>query len=103
MTNYLFSFYGGDEPESQEQGEAHLARFKSWVDELGEAVINPGTPLGSSMTVGGDYVIDGSGLNPMAGFSVVRAADLAAALEMARTCPHLDIGGTIVVSEMIES
>ena len=103
MPNYLFSFHGGNEPETPDQGEAHLVKFGDWVAGLGEAVINPGTPLGTSMTVSSDFVVEGSGLNAMAGFSVVHAEDMAGALAMARTCPHLEIDGTIVVSEMLES
>jgi hypothetical protein len=38
----------------------------------------------------------------MSGFSVVMAADIDAALEMAKRCPFLDIGGTLEVAEMLE-
>ena len=78
-----------------------MTKFRSWISELGDHVINPGTPLGASMTVSANHVADGSGSNPMSGFSVIRADDMSAALEMAGSCPHLDIGGTVVVSEMV--
>ena len=38
----------------------------------------------------------------MSGFSVVKADDMDAALEMAGACPFLDIEGTLEVAEMME-
>jgi len=35
-------------------------------------------------------------------FSVVMAADIDAALELAKRCPFLDFGGTLEVAEMLE-
>ena len=35
-------------------------------------------------------------------FSVVMAADIDAALELAKRCPFLDCGGTLEVAEMLE-
>ena len=37
----------------------------------------------------------------MSGYTIVEADSLDAALEMAKTCPFLAIGGSLEVSEMI--
>jgi hypothetical protein len=63
-------------------------------------VVNPGTPLGSSVAVTAGGVVE-AGPERLVGFSVVRAADLGAAIEMAKTCPYLDIG-TIEVAQVME-
>ena len=70
----------------------------AWVSSLGDASVDPGNPLGMSKTVSADGVTDGGGANPMSGFSVVKADSMDAALEMAKECPFLEIGGTIVVA-----
>ena len=54
------------------------------------------------MTVSSDEVSDDSGPNPMSGYSVIKADNMEAALELAKACPTLEIGGTIAVSEMME-
>jgi len=50
---------------------------------MGEAAINPGTPLGKSRTVSADGLSEDDGDAPMNGYSIVRAAGMEAALEIA--------------------
>ena len=102
MADYIFAYHGGEKPESPEAGEAMMAKWKAWLGGLGDAVVNPGTPLGLSRTVSASGVADDGGPNPLQGFSVVRAQSMDAALEMARNCPTLDLGGTIEVAEMMQ-
>ena len=64
-------------------------------------MVNPGSPLGMSKTVSSGGVADDGGSNPLLGFSIVKADSMDAALEMAKGCPHLEIG-TIEVAEVKE-
>ena len=101
MPNYVFAYHGGKRPETPEAGAAQMARWKAWLEGLGDAVVNPGTPLGKSKTVSADGVSDGGGSNPLAGFSIVKAENMDAALEMAKACPFVEMG-TIEVAEAME-
>ncbi len=102
MSNYVIAYHGGKKPESPEEEAAHMAKWKAWIGGLGDAVVNPGTPLGKSKTVSSDGVTDGGGSNPLLGFSIVRADSMDAALEIARACPTLNLHGTIEVAEVME-
>ncbi len=102
MSNYVFAYHGGNRPESPEEGAKHMAKWKAWIGGLGDAVVNPGTPLGKSKTVSSAGVSDDGGSNPMSGFSIVKADSMDAALEMAKDCPLLEIGGTLEVAEVME-
>ncbi len=102
MSNYILAYHGGKKPESPEEGAKHMAKWKAWVDGLGDAAVNPGTPLGKSRIVSSSGVSDDGGSNPMSGFSVVKADSMDAALEMAKECPHVELGGTLEVAEMME-
>jgi hypothetical protein len=101
MPDFMIAYHGGKKPESPEEGAKQMERWKAWLGDLGDAAINPGTPLGMSKTVSSDGVTDGGGADPMSGFSIVRADDMDAALEMAKACPFLEMG-TIVLSEIKE-
>ena len=79
-----------------------MAKWKAWVSDLGDAVVNPGTPLGPSKTVSSDGVADDGGPNPLSGFSIVRADSMDAALEMAKACPTLDLDGTLEVAQVMK-
>ncbi|MDP1967391.1 MAG: YciI family protein [Reyranella sp.] len=99
MPNYILAYHPGKMPETPEEGAKLQAKWKAWVDGLGAAMVNPGTPLGKSWTVSAAGVSDDGGPNPLMGFSVVKADSLDAALALAKACPHLAIG-TIEVAEM---
>ncbi len=101
MSNFIFAYHGGKKPETPEAGAALMARWKAWIAGLGDAVVNPGTPLGMSKTVSTEGVANDGGSNPLMGFSVVEADSMEAALEMAKSSPHLEIG-TIEVAEMMD-
>ncbi len=101
MSNYVFAYHGGKKPESPEEGAKLMAKWKAWLGGLGDAVVNPGNPLGMSKTVSSGGVSNDGGSNPLLGFSIVKADSMDAALEMAKGCPHLEIG-TIEVAEVKE-
>jgi len=103
MPNYVLAYHGGKKPESPEEGAKQMERWKAWLAGLGDAVINPGTPLGKSRIVSADGVSDDGGSNPMSGFSIVTAESMDAALEMAKECPFLDMEtATIEVAQVME-
>ncbi len=101
MSNYIFAYHGGKRPETPEAGAELMARWKAWMGGLGDALVNPGNPVGMSKTVSSGGVSDDGGSNPLSGFSIVKADSMDAALEMAKGCPHLD-HGTIEVAEAME-
>ena len=102
MPNYVLAYHGGKTPESPEEGAKQMAKWQAWVGGLGDAVVNPGTPLGKPKTVSSGGVSDDGGSDPLLGFSIVKADSMDAALEMAKACPTLEIGGTIEVAEVME-
>ena len=102
MPDYIIAYHGGKKPESPEAGAKHMAKWKAWLDGLGDAVVNPGTPLGKSKTVSSSGVSDDGGPNPLSGFSMVKADSMDTALEMAKACPFLDTGGTLEVAEVMQ-
>ena len=70
------------------------------VRELGSAVVDGGAATGAAKTVGpGGAVSDGSG--GMTGYSIVSADSLDSAVELAKGCPVLGIGGAVDVYEAI--
>lgn len=101
MANYIFAYHGGKKPESPAAGAQMMAKWQAWLAGLGDAVVNPGTPVGKSKTVSASGVTDDGGSNPLSGFSIVKADSMDAALEMAKGCPHLE-HGTIEVAETME-
>lgn len=99
MSEYIIAYLGGKKPDTPEQGAAHRAKFMAWLGGLGDAVVNPGTPLGTSVVISSEGVTEDAGPNRLTGFSIVKADSLDAAVAIAKECPFLDMG-TLEVAEV---
>lgn len=102
MPKYLFVYHGGKAPESPEEGQAVMAKWLAWRDQMGDAVVDFGAPAGPSKTVSNGSVADGGGANPASGYSLISAGDIDAAVAHAKGCPILEDGGSIEVAEAME-
>ncbi|MCH9765336.1 MAG: YciI family protein, partial [Alphaproteobacteria bacterium] len=74
---------------------------KAWVESLGETIVNPGTPLTASKIITATGVEEDHDPNAMKGFAVIKAETMDAAVEIAKTDPFLENGGTVRVSQMM--
>lgn len=97
MADYMIGYFGGAQPSSPEEGQAHRQKWMQWIAGLGDKVVNPGTPLIKSQLIGPGVDV------PMTGFAVIRADTPQGALEIARADPFLTLGGgTIQLAEMMQ-
>ncbi len=99
MSKFVFIYHGENAPDTGTSPEDIMAAWRNWFGSLGEAVIDGGNPFGDAKTVGaGGSVIDGGGANPSGGYSLINAANLDAAVELAKGCPIFAAGGTVEVA-----
>jgi hypothetical protein len=102
MATYLLAYHGGSMPETEEEGAKVTAAWTEWYGKLGAAVVDGGNPVGQNTTIAsnGSVASDG-GANPVTGYTIITAAGIDAAVDMAKGCPILDGGGSIEVAETI--
>ena len=102
MTNYVFMYSGGHGvSEDEAERAAQYAKWGQWFEELGAAVVDGGAATGTAKTVGPGGSVSDGGSRALTGYSIVAADSLDAAVELAKGCPVLGIGGAIDVYEMI--
>ncbi len=102
MTQYIIVYLGGDQPSSPEQGQQHFEKYKKWLSSLGDSAVSPANPLKDTSTVNSDGTITSGGTTTMSGYTVIETDSKQTALEIAKACPFLDIGGSLEVSELIQ-
>lgn len=103
MPKFIFAYHGGKMPETEAEIAAEMQRWSDWMKGLGEALVDPGNPVGISKTVSVDGVADDGGANPVSGYSLVIADNMDVALTMALGCPMVTQGhGSIEVAEAHE-
>jgi hypothetical protein len=102
MAQYIIVYLGGEQPANAEEGQQHMEKYREWLSSLGDAVISALNPLKDTHTISSkDYATPGSS-TAMSGFTIIEANSLEAVLEMSKSCPFMDIGGTLEVSELMQ-
>lgn len=101
MAKYVLAYTGGRVATTDAERQASMAAWQSFLDGLGDALVDMGNPFGASATVtaGGG---NGSPPNHLSGYSIITAASLEEATDKAKGAPVLDVGGTVEVYEAHE-
>ena len=102
MAQFLLTYIGTPRPETPEQQQQHLAKYREWLSNLGDAAVSPANPIKNTQTVNSDGGVSDGGRSEMSGYTIVEAASHDDALEMAKACPFLEVGGSLEVSELIK-
>jgi len=97
-----FVYLGGTYPSDPEEGQKHFAKYQQWLASLGDAVVSPAIPFKDTHTVHPDGSVEQGTTTAMSGLSIIRRASMDEALATARSCPFLEINGTLEISEMID-
>ena len=80
--NFLYLYIGDFEmPADEAKAKKLMAAWMAFFRKLGNNLVDSGAPLGDRKTVGGNAVTKATG------YSIVKAADLKAAVTLAKSCP----------------
>jgi hypothetical protein len=102
MANYVFAYSGGRGVAADEaERNAQMARWSEWFGELGSAIVDGGAAMGTAKTVGAGGSVSDGGSRSLTGYSIVSAESIDSAVELAKGCPVLEIGGAVDVYEAI--
>ncbi len=103
MPNYLLTYHGeaGPMPEDHDITEQIMAQWAAWYETIGADLVDGGAPFAFSAALGPD---GSSTENPaqLSGYTIVKAADMAAATTIAQGCPVLANGHSVQISESID-
>ncbi len=105
MSDFTFLYRGLDTSASPEQMQQTMQKWRSWFKELGGQghLKDIGHPLeNAGKVVKGTQkaVIDGpfaEAKDVVGGFTLIQARDLEQAVEISKSCPILEVGGSVEV------
>ena len=89
MAKFIY-LYRGPAPipdRTPEQGAERAAAFGAWMEKVGSALVDVGSPFGSSASVRDDGA-EGTAAD-LIGYTIIEAADLAAAKALTDGLPFL--------------
>ncbi|NCT93150.1 MAG: transcription initiation protein [Chitinophagaceae bacterium] len=109
MKNFMFLFRGGLDPQSAspEEMQQNMEKWFAWVNDLqskgiytaGEALMPTGKTLHKNQVVTDGPFVESKEI--VGGFFIVKAENLDAALEIAKGCPDLPLGGSVEVRDVV--
>jgi hypothetical protein len=104
MPKFLLTYRGGrGMPESEADQAKEMQAWGAWFGQLGDAVADGGNPISATRTISANgSVTDGAAATNLGGFSIISAANIDAAVALAKGCPVLANGGDVDVSETFE-
>jgi hypothetical protein len=98
MAKFVLMFHGGESPE--EPSSEVMDRWMKWFGDLGDAVVDMGSPFGASATIDSDGAPSpGTGDDPPTGYTIIEATNLHDAVVLAEGCPGLVAGGSVKLYE----
>ncbi len=97
MSKYLFVYHApmtpaDATPPSAEETQAVMGQWMQWAEKVGDRMVDFGTPLAGGVRVTRDGTSPST--REVAGYTILEADDLDAALELARIHPHLSMPGS---------
>ena len=93
MTSFVLTFRNAVDCQVT---EAIDALWGQWFQELGSAIVDPGSQVGKTRTLGA-----APSSTVVSGYTVIAADDLESAVLLAKGCPGLQHGGAVEVGEFI--
>jgi hypothetical protein len=96
MTKYLFVYHApvppaDATPPDPEQVDAVMAAWNAWAGKVGNRMVDFGTPLANGVRITPDGTTPSS--REVAGYSIIEADSLDAAVDLAKVHPHLSMPG----------
>jgi hypothetical protein len=102
MPQFVITYLGGNQPSSPEEGKKNMAKYMEWIASLGENAVSPMNPFKNTSTVKPDGSVETGSSTKMSGYTIIKAASMADAMQMVKDCPFLEVGGTLEVSELMQ-
>lgn len=102
MSQFIITYLGGEQPATPEEGQQHFTKYKEWLSSLGDAAVSPANPFKDTHTVHSDGAVTSGSTTSMSGYTIIESESMEAALEIAKACPFLEIGGSLEVSELMQ-
>ena len=87
MAKFIYLYRGPAPHLTPEQGSERMAAFGAWTEKVGAALVDVGSPFGTSVSVRDDGTEGTAG--ELTGYTIVEAEDLATAKALTDGLPFL--------------
>jgi hypothetical protein len=104
MPKYVLTYHGEmsmeDMPTDPDAVQAVMAEWGAWYESMGDGLVDGGAPISVSTAVDANGPTDAPA--KLTGYTIIDAADMAAATAIAERSPVIANGHTVQISEAID-
>jgi hypothetical protein len=104
MPKYVLTYQGEmsmeDMPTDPEAIQAMMAKWGAWYESMGSGLVDGGAPFSVSSAIDASGATDAPA--KITGYTIIEAADMAAATAIAKGSPVIENGHTVQISEAID-
>lgn len=97
MAQFGLLYVGEPQFDDPDEAQAHQKKWFDWIGSLGDAIVNPGMPMGPPTRVTADGVAPGPTAERLTGMTIVEAENMDAAIAMAQSSPYVEVAAVDVV------
>jgi hypothetical protein len=101
MARYLVTYFAGDMAGDPASVADARRAFTRWAEQVGAALAEVGAPVRSAVMIAADGVPAPAAGDSFMGWSVLEAADSAAAVRLVQDHPFISRGGRVQLSEPV--
>ena len=58
MPHFWFAYHGGEQPDTPEETEVEIQRWRGWFDQISPAIVDPAIELAKACPIIGDLSIE---------------------------------------------
>lgn len=100
MSRFLIVYRGAPGEQDAEGAEHRPARWRTWLDNLGAAVVDRGDLTQASIEIPSRLIGPKLSASALSGYSIIQAGDFDAAVRMVEQCPIFDEKGSVEVARL---
>ena len=97
--NYLLLYYGGSRPEDPAEQAKVMEAWTDWFGKLGPALVDGGNPASQTHEISANGSVRTLNGGATTGYSIIKADNIDAAVALAKGCPVLHGGASVLVVE----
>jgi hypothetical protein len=102
LAQFGLLYVGEPQFASQEEQQAHFAKYMQWMESINDVVVQPAMrPMGPPIRVTSEGASSETRADRLTGMTVIEADDIDAAVAIAQSCPYIEVAALDVV-EMIQ-
>jgi len=102
MAQFIITYIGGTPPSTPEAGKKHMEDYRNWLTKYADQITSPANPFKDTHSIDPDGNVTRGSVSALSGYTLLEADTIEEAIEIAKECPFLNVGGSLDVAQLVQ-